>query len=391
MKHETIHLDQKFCTACYACVVNCPRQCITMKEDMFGFLRPEINDENCIACGKCVSVCQEVKKLPLCLEKTQKIYAAKHRSSNIKKYSSSGGVFTALSDYILREGGVIVGAVYADNMQVVHTFAETSEERDRMRGSKYTYSFCDSEIYKQIKTYLNEKRRVLFTGTPCQTAALKQYIGKLNENLITVDLLCHGIAAPVLYREFVNEMQKKGKIVNINFRYHRETWHTPQTEISYENGKKVYDNSYFELFTCDGFLRESCYQCQYASFNRISDLTMGDFWGIERFHKEFDAPDGVSVLLVNTDVGKKLLAQCRDSLELIDCVRSDCLHEQLNGLPLSKNRNNELVKAYLEKGSRWTYNRLIRAPFSIRIRERLYRIRFIREFRDYLVKKCHHL
>ncbi len=381
---KNIQLDKITCTACYACVASCSQQCIHMQEDKLGFLRPVIDNAACISCGKCISVCEHVKQLPEIDEEKQQIYAAKHRSSDVKNASSSGGVFTALSDAVLEMGGVICGSVYSEHMKPIHTFAENKVERDAMRGSKYTYSLCNDLTYRRVKSFLNNGRKVLFTGTPCQVSALKCYVGE-HENLFTVDILCHGIVAPVLYRDFVRNAEKKGKVVFIDFRRGNINWHDPVTCITYRNGKIVIDNSYFKMFTQNYLLRESCYKCNFASFNRISEITIGDFWGIENCHSEFDEADGVSVMIVNNEKGRTLLAQCHANLELLRCTRSDCSHEQLNGLP-ARTQHQEFKKYYLSHGYNAAYKKFVRESWSIRIRERLYRNKLILNARNQFAK-----
>lgn len=377
-------LDTVLCTACHACVSVCPATCITMEKDELGFLRPHVDEKACLECGLCVKTCEKVKEIPVCANR--RIYAAKHTQDQIVKSSSSGGVFTALSDIVLAMGGVIVGARYGQNMRVEHALARTPEERDALCGSKYTYSLCDKRIYAQVRQLLEDGVPVLFSGTPCQVAALKTFLGKSYAHLYLADILCHGIAAPALYRDYLSHLEaKNGPIAHIDFRHAPGgNWHTPRTYVTYENGKRKSgeeENSYYRMFVSYYCLRESCYSCNYAQFDRISDITMGDFWGIESCHPEFDLPDGVSVVMTNTQKGAELFEQAKEKLITMQCVEADCTHEQLNGLK-EGNRNEAFVSDYLHYGYAYIHQKYTATPISIRIREKLYRIKAIRTLRD---------
>ncbi len=379
-----IKLEQVTCTGCHACVAVCPKECITMKKDSLGFLRPHIDENKCIGCGYCLKTCEEVKKLPVGLER--EIFAATHKNIDARKSSSSGGVFRALSEQVISVNGVVVGAVYNKKMGVQHDFAETVEQRNAMCGSKYTYSLCDKQVFVRVKQFLDAGRTVMFTGTPCQNAALKIFLKVDYDNLILVDILCHGITAPALYDDFIKKLEEKGKVVaDINFRYSPDgNWHEPKTLVTYEDGTKQSGelvNSYFRMFVRDYCLRESCYSCDYASFERVSDITLGDFWGIENSHKEFEHPYGVSVVVVNTQKGKEWFSKASKDLETIICTEDDCTHEQLRGLPPGR-RNTKFVDDYLEVGYDYVYKKYTVSPISIRIRERLYEIPIIKRLRN---------
>ena len=380
-------LDIELCTGCHACVSACPKECLSMKRDKWGFLRPVINESECISCGLCVKTCEKTKQIPIC--QSREIWAAKHNDVSVKKESSSGGVFSAISDRILQDGGVIFGARYFDNMSVGHDLAVTAEERNRFRGSKYSYSLCDNSVFIRVKDELKKGKTVMFSGTPCQVAALNTFLGREYENLITVDILCHGISAPVLYEDYINRIQKKKDgIENINYRYSVcGDWHNPKTLITYKSGRRRMgnlENSYFRIFVRDYFLRESCYSCNYARFDRVSDITLGDFWGIENCHNEFDEKDGVSVVIVSSNKGKKLFEAAACDMTLLRCTESDCSHNQLNGLP-QKCRNEKFVSDYMNFGYDYVFKKYASTPLSIRVREKLYRFKLIAKIR-YLIK-----
>jgi len=379
-----IKIEHTTCTGCHACVAMCPKECITMEKDSLGFLRPNIDEDKCVECGYCLKTCEAVKRLP---ERTDReIFAAIHKKLDVRKSSSSGGVFSALSEQVIKENGVIVGAVYKEKMSVQHEFAETVEQRNAMRGSKYTYSLCDKQVFVRVKQLLDDGRTVMFTGTPCQNAALKVFLKVDYDNLILVDILCHGITAPTLYDDFIKKLEEKGKVVeNINFRYTPDgNWHEPKTLVIYKDGTKrsgELENSYFRMFVRDYCLRESCYSCNYASFERVSDITLGDFWGIEKVYKNFDFSHGVSAVVINTEKGKRWFSKAMTELEILKCTEDDCTHEQLKGLP-HKGRNIKFVEDYLTLGYDKLYKKYTVAPLSIQIREKLYRISVIKRIRD---------
>ncbi len=381
---KPIQLDRASCTGCHACVSKCPRECISMQRDDLGFLYPVIDSDRCISCGICMKVCEEVKQVPRTSER--KIYAAKHKSLEIRKKSASGGVFTALANAILQDGGVVVGARYFEDMRVGHDFARNEAELSLLRGSKYTYSLCGKDVFEKTKEYLESGVTVLFSGTPCQVSAFKNYLGSDYENLLTVDILCHGIAAPKLYEDFVSRLsERNGAVGYIDFRYSADgNWHDPHTQVVYQNGKKgsgELENSYFRMFVRNYCLRESCYACGFARFDRVSDLTLGDFWGIEGTHAEFDSPHGVSVVVASTEKGRRLLQSASSEMELLECTERDCTHDQLNGLKPG-GRNLNFVSDYRTYGFDFVHKKYTLTPLSIRMREKLYRIKLIKKLRD---------
>lgn len=195
-------LDKKDCCGCSSCVQRCPKQCITLKEDNEGFLYPIVNKEICISCGLCEKVCpvlsQGEPRKPL------KVYAAKNQDEEIRRQSSSGGVFTLLAEQVIREGGVVFGAIFDENWEVKHDFAETIEGLAPFRGSKYVQSRIDDN-YKKAERFLNQGRKVLFSGTPCQIAGLKRFLRNEYDNLLTVDFVCHGVPSPGVWRQYLKE------------------------------------------------------------------------------------------------------------------------------------------------------------------------------------------
>lgn len=210
--------DKSQCCGCEACRNVCPKQCITLKEDKEGFLYPEINVTTCIKCGLCERVC------PMLLQSNKErmpvaVYAAKHKDDNIRLVSSSGGAFTFLAEKVIEQGGVVFGARFDENWQVVHDYVETKSELSLFRGSKYVQSRIGNS-YQQVQQFLKSGRLVLFTGTSCQILGLKLFLRKQYDNLLAIDVICHGVPSPKVWKKYLNEVAfgHCSQITDISFR-----------------------------------------------------------------------------------------------------------------------------------------------------------------------------
>lgn len=261
---------EKMCCGCSACADICPQKAITMTLKN-GFLYPEIDYEKCVECGGCEKVC--AFKMPKSdMPNSMEAYAVKAQEA-VRMASSSGGVFTLLSDYVLGKGGTVYGASYDEAMCVRHKRAKSEAERDNMRGSKYIQSNL-SGVYRLVKEDLNAGKSVLFTGIPCQVSALNSFLGKSYENLITVDLICHGVPSNEVWQKFVKFINKKyGRtMTDYAFRDKSVSWRSYSPKVTFSDGTTVGANhatgSYIELFRYDVALRPSCTQCPYASVHR---------------------------------------------------------------------------------------------------------------------------
>lgn len=294
-------LDNSQCCGCEACRNICPRQCILMKEDNEGFLYPEVHLSDCIDCGLCEKVCPILhpskERMPIA------VYAAKHRDDNIRLASSSGGVFTFIAEKVIDEGGVVFGARFNDQWEVIHDYVEIKEKLSCFRGSKYVQSRI-GDTYKQVLLFLQSGRKVLFTGTSCQIAGLKLFLRKEYDNLLTVDIICHGVPSPKVWKKYLNEITSIDglQVTDISFRNKSKGWHNYFLSIK-SNEKElsdipVYSGIYSHLFLADLMLRPSCYSCPAKSGKSCSDITLGDFWGIENVCPEFDDDKGCSVVLL---------------------------------------------------------------------------------------------
>lgn len=311
------------CCGCSACYASCPVNAISMVRDNEGFLYPNVDNSLCIHCGRCESICRFRTK-PLSSRRTPDVYVAVNSSDEVLTKSTSGGLFTALSDLVFCQGGVVYGAVYDENLHVHHMRAEKEIDRNRMRGSKYVQSDM-KDCYRQVKNDILSKRVVLFTGTPCQVDGLYSYLsGACVDSLITCDIICYGAPSPRVFQEHINFLERKyhSRIVSYECRpaSHGHAWGCATELAVTERGRIIHSNPWIALkrkvFYANLDKRPACYNCKYCSTDRPSDFSIGDC----RMAKEI-VPDegffnGVSTLLVNTAKGKKHLSELRKTVKL---------------------------------------------------------------------------
>lgn len=306
-------VEKSDCVGCEACVQRCPKQCIVMKEDAEGFLYPQIDIEKCIDCGLCERVCPVINQGEP--RKPLVAYAAKNQDESVRLSSSSGGVFTALAEYVIAQGGVVFGARFDESWNVVHDYVETIEGLSAFRGAKYVQSRI-GQSFLRAETFLKQGRMVLFSGLPCQITGLKKFLRKDYDNLITVELFCHGVPSPMVWKRFLEEEVAIPhiRLKSISFRDKVSGWKNYSFFYSQEdaNGVQLHrmpfaKNLFMRGFLADLYLRPSCYHCPAKQFKSGSDLTIGDYWGVKLAHPELDDDKGVSAVLVNTDRGAAIL------------------------------------------------------------------------------------
>ena len=287
-------IDKSQCCGCAACVQACPKQCIQMLEDKEGFLYPQVDADICIHCGLCEKVCPELHLLEE--REPFKVYAAKNINEEVRESSSSGGIFTLIAEQIIDEGGVVFGARFDEHWEVIHDMVTTKEDLKIFRGSKYVQSRMGN-TFKQVKCCLEVGKKVLFTGTPCQVAGLKHFLRKDYDNLLTMDFVCHGVPSPKVWRSYLSEISQGSKIKNIEFRNKQQGWKNFCFVLDIENLKRgnvlskssVFgDNIFMQAFLSNILLRPCCYACPVKCGKSGSDLTVGDFWGIEKVLPDFD-------------------------------------------------------------------------------------------------------
>lgn len=333
--------DKHECCGCEACVQACTKQCISFEEDVEGFRYPLVDKSKCINCGLCDKVCPVLnhaeEQVPL------KVYAAKNKIESELLSSSSGGLFIVIAKKVISEGGVVFGAKFDDDWNVVHAFVETEEGIRAFMTSKYVQSRIGN-TYCEAKKFLKSGRKVLFSGTPCQIAGLKRYLRRDYDNLLTVDIICHGVPSPMVWRRYLDGIKQNARqgensvssplsrivserdtasheadIIGISFRDKRLGWKKfsfvltlvkasadgKQNTVSFSHIHSR--NPYMRLFLKNLILRPSCYYCPVKSGKSHSDLTIADFWKIEKIHPECDDNRGVGLLLVNTSKGNRAI------------------------------------------------------------------------------------
>ena len=293
----------------------CPRQCIALREDREGFLYPCVNPEECVGCGLCEAVCPLAgpaeKELP------KEALAVKNRDAGERMSSSSGGVFVALARKVLARKGVVFGVAFDGKWEVRHTHAETLGGVRPMMGSKYVQSRMEN-CYREAERFLEEGREVLFSGCPCQIAGLHKFLRRDYPNLLSVDVLCHGVASPKVWRRYLDEaFRSSGAVITgIDFRNKsmcgwkdfslvvRGKYDTETGEDRVLLSERHYENPFLRGFLSDICLRPSCYACRCKNGASRSDLTLGDYWGVQTLMPDFDDDKGVGLVLVNTGKGK---------------------------------------------------------------------------------------
>lgn len=297
------------CCGCGACYNKCPVGAISMQENEEGFLTPVIDEAKCTNCGLCLKACPslntEFKNNP-----QPECYAAM-ADDELRMKSSSGGIFTLLAEYILDKGGYVCGAAFDNNWDVHHIIVDNKEDLAKLRGSKYVQSNTE-DCYKQIKKLLDDDKYVLFSGCPCQVAALYSFLGKEYEKLYTMDLVCHGAPSPKIWQQYLNEYDRT-EIKNIDFRDKAVFGWSTTMNIYMKNNCDIHlppkKDSYYRAFLNNYSLRISCGNCHYAKIPRVGDITLGDFWGIEKSFPNLNDKKGTSLILVNNEKGKSIFNQ----------------------------------------------------------------------------------
>lgn len=326
--------DPKDCCGCTACASICAHDAITMEPDTLGFLYPKVDESKCVDCGLCDKVCQFKDNYDRSLNLEQPIaYAARHKDINEVMKSRSGAAFVAISDYVLEQGGIVYGAGYKDHFRVAHKRATTKEERDEFRGSKYVQSDLTG-VFRQVKEDLKNGLIVLFSGTPCQTSGLNSYVGKrLREKLILVDIVCHGVPSPYIWRDYIKYLEEKNgnTIVCVNFRDKQKFgWKDHVESYKLKDNKDISSDIYTKYFSKDIMFRHSCGICYYTNVIRPSDLTLADFWGWEKTAPEINKDNiGLSLVLVNTNKGKELWTNASKYLDYFSSAIENCLQHNL--------------------------------------------------------------
>lgn len=313
-----INLAKEKCFGCAACLNVCPKHCISLKQDDEGFSYPVINNSACIDCNMCENVCPAYGQIGTV--DIQEAFFFKAKNNKVLYESSSGGAFGILAKKILSENGIIFGATFDDDYKVIHNYIYETSELYKLQKSKYVQSDL-SNCYKPLKSFLDKGVKVLFTGTPCQIHAVKKFLRKGYDNLYTADVICSGCPSPTVWESYLEALENKfdSKITSIDFRDKSKGWENFCFKAVFNN-KAEYLIPYSEELYVKAFLlklinRPSCYQCPYTDIHHLSDLTLGDLWGVEKIMSSY-TDEGSSLIIANTQKGKDVLTKIGDEADI---------------------------------------------------------------------------
>lgn len=358
MMNNYIQPNENNCCGCRSCENICPKGAITVAPDAKGFLYPTIDKDTCVQCGLCAKACPIIQQEEKEQDFKQKVFAVINSDKQVLKKSASGGAFSLLANEVLSNNGVVYGCTLDEDMQIRHIGVTSAEELDKLRGSKYVQSDLSS-AFKEISRHLKEERPVLFTGTPCQVDGLNCYLAAKNqsaEKLLTADLLCHGTPSPKLWADFVKYLEKTyhSELKGFKFRTKIAGWENSIETATFENGKTIKNTnpirSFLALFYKNYSLRPMCFSCKYHSYNRIADITIGDYWGIDKTHPEINDNKGLSVVLVNTQKGYDVFLRVAENAKVLETKAEDAVQTALQHNAKPKINNDIFWKEYQEKG-----------------------------------------
>lgn len=351
-------MDEKNCSGCRACEHICPTKAIKMIDNSEGFMIPNVYEKKCINCKLCIKRCPQIEDVYI-EENIQEVYAAKQKDENILLKSTSGGVFDALAREILKKQGSVFGCAWNDELVAEHIEVNKEEDLYKLYGSKYVQSDT-KDTFLRVEELLKANKYVLYSGTACQIAGLKKFLGKNYETLFTVDIICHGVPSPLLFKKYLEWLSEKynSKVTSFEFRNKEKTaWGLTYKAKVKANSKIKYLNSnfdpYYKAFLECKTYRECCYKCKYANEKRISDITLGDYWGLEKEHQHFFDDRGVSVVILNSNQGIKLFNSINCVIDYIESTYEKATMKNEN-LRLPSARPTEREKIYQNIDSeRW--------------------------------------
>lgn len=375
------------CSGCYSCSNICPKECINIESDDEGFWYPSVDKDMCINCNLCEKVCPVIND-----PKTEKIdtiaYACRNKNEQVRKTSSSGGVFTLLCEEVIKNGGVVFGAAFDENFDVKHIYAETLEDCQKLKGSKYVQSKIGN-TYKQAREFLSHERLVLFSGTQCQIKGLNLFLIKNYDNLITSEIICHGVPSPKVFKLYRENLKNKynSNIKDIRFRDKELGWNKFSYVTEFKNNeiysKTLHDDIYMKGFLKDLYLRPSCYECKAKNFSSNSDLSLADYWGVEKKHLELDDDKGISLVLINTKKGKDIFEKISCDMEVIETdIEYAINNNPCIVRPVKYNKNREkFFKSMKGKNLEHSIRKYTKVPFTQRVKGKIqYSLEKIKDF-----------
>lgn len=347
--------ERSLCMGCGSCAMICPHHCIIMDEDNEGFLYPNIDFQKCVSCGLCEKSC------PIITNNAKRIYntksfAAQNRNEEIRKNSSSGGVFYSLAVSFINQGGIVCAAKYSKNFEVVHDIATTKEQLLDYCGSKYSQSRL-GRCFVEIKQFLCQGYKVLFVGTPCQVAGLQTFLKQSYDNLFLVDMICHGVPSPLVWENYLKERKQldanTSKLIAVNLRDKSTGWsnYSYSTRFEYQNGNvySVQQNNdrFMQGFIAGLYLRPSCSNCKFKGIERYSDITLGDCWGIWNQYPEFDDNKGTSWVMIHSKKGMKIWKDILPDFRSLEISNEQAV--QYNPSALQSSESSYMRKEFFEK------------------------------------------
>ncbi len=328
-----LYINKEDCCGCGACADRCHADAICMLKDREGFYYPHVNGRRCTGCRQCEQVCPVKNKSKKIYE--HKYFGVQAKSDELRFSGSSGGIFPVIADYVLRSQGYVYGAGYDDMMRVVHKEAGTFKQLEEIKKTKYVQSNMTG-VFQSIERRLKEGCHVLFCGTACQAHALKLFLNRPYEKLIIMDLICYGVPSPGIWQDYVKYLEHKhgGKMTEFYFRDKRnkDSGHTCAYVIDgKEYAGSLYQDMYCLMYFRNYILRPSCHNCNFCTAERDSDITIGDFWGIEKVKPEMDDGMGTSVVILHSEKGKEIWDQIRETVNWFECQKEDVLQPRLLG------------------------------------------------------------
>lgn len=333
-----------------------------MEPDAMGFAYPAVDEALCTECGLCEKVCSFKDDYDVSLNLPEPVaYGARQKDLDEVMRSRSGAVFAAISDYILDIGGVVYGAGYEEHFRVVHKRVESKKERDELRGSKYVQSDMNT-VFLQVRKDLKEGRTVLFSGTPCQTSGLSSFVGKaLRKNLLLVDVVCHGVPSPNVWRDYLKYLEDKQgvPVIGVDFRDKRKFgWAAHREGIYYEGEIKTYPGWYSRVFCQCLMFRPSCSKCHFCNIRRPSDITLGDFWGWQKQDADINRDDrGLNLVLLNTEKGKEYFNAIKGVLQHIPADFENYRQPNLIHPTVFHRESKRFEKDYVKYGFGYVFNK----------------------------------
>ena len=381
-----LYTRKEECCGCSACANICHKHAIHMEQDEKGYLYPVIAKELCVECGLCKKVCPlKENKRENSFEK--KAYGVKNINREERMKSSSGSVFIEVAKYVLDKNGAVYGVELTPDFQVRHERADLFTAVRKFQGSKYVQS-DKNDVFRRIQNDLKTGKPVLFTGTPCEVAGLKQFLRREYDNLYTLDLICHGVPSMKLFQACLKEKEKISKVEEIRFRDKEYGWRNQELYIKLKNGTiyhaPIWGDNFYRLFTSNFILRDSCYTCKFANMERQGDITIGDFWNIKNVNSGFEDKLGVSSIIINTKKGKYLFESLKNTFEVIECSLNDINQPNLNHPSSRPERYEEFQKDCLEKGFDYCLKKYGTMKLSEKIRRKLSPIK--QKLKQYLKK-----